>query len=431
MRSMIAVFIVITLLPVYSFATVPLGQVAITYEPPEEEIMQKLSEMENGELVFEMPERAEYAHVTELKINLASIITDTKLRYLIFSDPCSNYNNGCMKAKIPANVLYEISKQHEEIYIELRSFDTFFEFRIYCIAGNAYQTIPIALGWQYPITLSIAYDKDIFAAGKRPVVYKENSETGYLQEYVCPRVWLDDEYVNVKIFNNAGVKIKYVDIESFEDTKHIDEQAQAILNELRLRGIVSGTSANNFSPDRMITKAEFITMIMKLPGWYDPDSPAQFMPMTYIPRYNDISDVPVWAGQYIWQADSLGIVRGDGSGAAEQSKGNLNPNKAITREEMYAIAYRVLSSGNMFLHQRYTPIPGKDGMLIIEDSTPPYGFNFEDAREVSLWASAEISNLYNYTRGLFPFSELFEPNSFPSRLEAAEFIWLILQYDAR
>ncbi len=115
---------------------------------------------------------------------------------------------------------------------------------------------------------------------------------------------------------------------------------------LRLLGIVSGTGGAAFSPDRVLTRAEFCKLAVELMG--NGDKVAAQMNRTVF------QDVPSthWARGYIAVATqgtttgsgdtattTPGIIRGD-------AYGNFNPDRAITYGEAVTILVRILGYGD-------------------------------------------------------------------------------------
>lgn len=115
---------------------------------------------------------------------------------------------------------------------------------------------------------------------------------------------------------------------------------------LRLLGIVSGTGGTAYSPDRVLTRAEFCKLAVELMG--NGDKVAAQMNRTVF------QDVPSthWARGYIAVATqgtttgsgdtattTPGIIRGD-------AYGNFNPDRAITYGEAVTILVRILGYGD-------------------------------------------------------------------------------------
>ena len=95
-------------------------------------------------------------------------------------------------------------------------------------------------------------------------------------------------------------------------------------------GVVSGTSATEFSPDVPITRAEFVTLAVR---FFDAYGGALDETVRDIP-FIDVSDF-YWAAEYIEDAAALGWITGYGDGT-------FHAMNRITRAEVVTIVNRVL-----------------------------------------------------------------------------------------
>ena len=91
------------------------------------------------------------------------------------------------------------------------------------------------------------------------------------------------------------------------------------------REITSGTGDNNFSPDTMLTRGQFIVMLMRAYG-IEPDENST-------ENFDDAGDA-YYTG-YLAAAKSLGITNGTGNNLFE-------PEAEITRQDMFTLLYRAL-----------------------------------------------------------------------------------------
>ena len=94
--------------------------------------------------------------------------------------------------------------------------------------------------------------------------------------------------------------------------------------ELLDMGIVSGTSATTFNPERTLTRAEWVTMLWRASG-----SPAA----TASAGFTDVKSTDFFAPAFDW-AFEQGIVAGVGDGKAA-------PAMLLTREQMVTMLYRL------------------------------------------------------------------------------------------
>lgn len=133
---------------------------------------------------------------------------------------------------------------------------------------------------------------------------------------------------------------------SFTDI--IGHWAEADINAMHNKGIVSGVTETTFEPDRNITRAEFATLIVKGLGLQSNVSAG----------FKD-TDPYEWYYNYVNAAAAVGLITG--------YDGYFRPNDNITREEMAVIIAKAYAfNGNR---------PQTGGMI-----------KFSDAGEVSDWA---------------------------------------------
>lgn len=154
---------------------------------------------------------------------------------------------------------------------------------------------------------------------------------------------------------------------------------------LKKIGVVSGNPDGTFSPDKAVTRAEFVKMLLSLPEFdMEEDNEKVY--------FNDIFTED-WYYNYFVKAKKYGIISGD-------NNGNVNPNQNITREEMAVIIYRAL--------QR----------KIIPDAACDNGF--ADSADISDWARDAVDVLKQ--EGIFNGDEAnkFNPNNNATRAEACK-----------
>lgn len=93
---------------------------------------------------------------------------------------------------------------------------------------------------------------------------------------------------------------------------------------LALEGIVNGYEDGSFRPEHMVTRAEFVTMALRLAG---------ISPSGAGSRFRDVSQTH-WAAGYIQAAAGSGLISG-------YSDGTFRPDQYITRAEAVTILNRV------------------------------------------------------------------------------------------
>ena len=178
--------------------------------------------------------------------------------------------------------------------------------------------------------------------------------------------------------------------DSFNDLK--GHWAEESIKELKKAGLINGVSENEFAPSKSVSRAEFVSMMVRLAGWekakykdvfgdvkadkwFSSDvitalekglisEATAFRPNDSITRaevaklssiiagllnytaaestdkaeFGDASEIPAWATDYIESANKKGIMLGD-------DKGNIRPNDSMTRAEAATILWRLYKGG--------------------------------------------------------------------------------------
>lgn len=141
-----------------------------------------------------------------------------------------------------------------------------------------------------------------------------------------------DNGANVRIVRPSTQTIEEnetnTSVPSFTDTQN--HWAESYVSELIKLGLADGTSEDTFEPDRSITRAEFVKIIVNallLTGEIK----------DLITNKNTFSDVPsdLWATPYIETAKAVGLVQG-------YSNQEFAPDKSISREEAALILSKLI-----------------------------------------------------------------------------------------
>ncbi len=103
--------------------------------------------------------------------------------------------------------------------------------------------------------------------------------------------------------------------------------AEAAVNEMATKGIVTGYPEGDFRPQNGVTRAEFVAMLGRALGW---DS---LQTVGGDPGF--IDEIPPWATGHISTAIMFKVVEG-------YPDGSFQPNKKIDRSEMAVIINRAL-----------------------------------------------------------------------------------------
>ncbi|WP_435922131.1 S-layer homology domain-containing protein [Paenibacillus sp. DYY-L-2] len=140
----------------------------------------------------------------------------------------------------------------------------------------------------------------------------------------------------------------YPDVE-----RHWASEAMMRLSE---RGIMEGYGDGTFKPDRMMTRAEFITVVSRLLGLNGKAAKSV---------YTDVAE-GAWYSRYVNGMVEAGIVSGF-------EDGTFRPEQKMTREQVWVILYRAFKNN----------LPQKEQSERI----------FTDTNEISPWANEAISAL--------------------------------------
>lgn len=104
--------------------------------------------------------------------------------------------------------------------------------------------------------------------------------------------------------------------------------AEEAINYLYGKGIVNGKTSDTFAPTDMITRAEFVKIIV---------TALDELADSHDTGFADVS-ASDWFAPYVLTAKAHGIVTGDGNGC-------FNPNAPITREDIAVILHRTVEAG--------------------------------------------------------------------------------------
>lgn len=172
--------------------------------------------------------------------------------------------------------------------------------------------------------------------------------------------------------------------DNFKDIEN--HWAKEYINELYVKGTVKGIDSEHFAPDRAISRAEFVTLIMRARGI----SEAQY--------HDDFSDVAsdFWGAGYIAAALESGFI---------ESAQQFRPNDAIKREEAAKLVSLMTQD-----------LPRESG-----------GISFADSEKISDWSADYIKDCAQ--KGLIKGDNggNVNPQSKMTRAEAVTVIWRIIQ----
>ncbi len=127
------------------------------------------------------------------------------------------------------------------------------------------------------------------------------------------------------------------------------------------KGIVKGVSDTEFAPERPITRAEFLALVLRVMGVEE---------VPYDDAYTDVSK-DVWYAGVVQAGKNLGIID-----PTMTPNGEFNPTANITREEMTSFIVRAYES------KKDEKIPKADISI------------FADNNEISDWVKEDVQSAY-------------------------------------
>jgi len=143
---------------------------------------------------------------------------------------------------------------------------------------------------------------------------------------------------------------------------------------------VNGYVNGMFKPNGVVTREEFVVMLMKA---LKPQIDAEKL------KFTDSVKIGIWAQQAVEQAVQLGIVKG-------YSDGSFRPDAEITRTEMAVMIVKALA-------------------LKVEDSAVT---SFVDDAQIPNWAKGQVAALKNLSLVSGKGNNEFAPNDKATRAEA-------------
>lgn len=164
-----------------------------------------------------------------------------------------------------------------------------------------------------PIMVKIPYNATIADTYKLVALDSNNN--------VVPRSFYKNGYMYMATSNVGGIfTIAAID-KSFNDVTQ--DWAVEAIKALAARNVINGVGDDNFDPENVVTRAQFVKMIT-----------AMFDVMDYsaVGTFTDVAN-DAWYAPYVATAQKLGITLG-------YEDGTFRPDASITREEMCAMLYR-------------------------------------------------------------------------------------------
>lgn len=347
--------------------------------PGEEQLRALLGETAGRPAFLLMADEEEEAYIpgltgAYLELDTAVLTADEYFYELVF-----RVNN--MQVTVPAGALSNM--QEAVVRIGLRR-DTYAVFEICDAEGNA-------LDWydgQNAVTLRLEYPSPMldYELSCHTVIDRSGGKQ-------VPRSWYDGGCMYARIYSGGIFGSGYIMAPGFNDTA--GHWAYGAIYYLQARGVVKGVARREFSPETDVTRAEFVTMLIRLLGV---EAQVPFA------EEGDFEEIPAWARDSVYQTQQLGFISGGD---------DFRPNDGISREDMLATVYRAMEGMGM------TPEVYAEQFIV-----------FNDWDEVSEQAREAIGNLANLGIAQGDAGDI-RPQDTATRAEAAQLLYKLLQYDAQ
>jgi hypothetical protein len=243
------------------------------------------------------------------------------------------------------------------------------------------------------VTLTFVFDTEGLKKDQRPVVF-------YYDE--VKKIWVqidggkvDGNEITVEV--DHFTKFAVMAVSKEEEQSGSDQPtfsdiaghwAASDIIKAAQSGIVSGYVNGTFKPNSVVTRAEFVVMLMKA---LEPQEVAARL------TFADSVKIGAWAQQAVEQAVQLGIVKG-------YTDGSFRPDAEITRTEMAVMIAKAL-------------------VLKVEDNTVT---SFVDDAEIPNWAKGQVAALKNLGFITGKGMNKFAPNDKATRAEAVTILLKVL-----
>ncbi|MTI54742.1 MAG: hypothetical protein FH760_07760 [Geosporobacter ferrireducens] len=179
----------------------------------------------------------------------------------------------------------------------------------------------------------------------------------------------------------------------FTDITETYQFAEAAIQELTKKGIISGMGDGKFNPQGTLTRAQICTMMAASLG---------YEPKEYKGGFTDVN-ASDWFAPYVQAAADAGLFTG-------YTDGSFKPNQPITRQEMAAVAGKAAVENGVVAQE-------KMDKFVMEKS------KFTDKDSVPAWAANAVAWLE--AQGAFTgvAADRFEPAKVVNRAEAAVILY--------
>ena len=351
----------------------------VTIKPTAEQLDELLEGIdENGVLNIDVSDIGNIKGAM-LALDLKQLTANENLKVLVF-----NVNGHIIR--VPIEMLLGLGDNTSTVYICITIGSIVFE--LTDANGKAIDWYD----YENPVTISLPFTPPQDISTHQIVMIDKSDDT------IIPRSWYADGSVYAKVCAPGTYDAKIVPLASFTDT-HGKWMAEAV-GYMGARGIVEGVGGDLFDAQGVITRAHFVTMLMRALNVTD-------VPSTRDVPVSDYEDVPEWAKPHVITAAALGITLTD-------EDGSFNPDAPILRQEMFFMAYEAMKACGM-LPSAYT-----------QNIIP-----FTDWDDVESEHADAIQNLAKLKLVNGNGNGTLNPNGESTRSEGAQFLYNILKYDAK
>ncbi|BBI34939.1 S-layer homology domain-containing protein [Cohnella abietis] len=293
---------------------------------------------------------------TVISVKTDSGSFDLPIQSIDFEALAKKLGTDIAKLKLSISLNAPTSEQEKSVRLKAEaqglSIINVLDFSVTAEAGGKTEEITSFGSTYVPRTIAITGQTDI----KKLMAVIINSESGELQ--FIPAIQKNSNEIVIMAPHASLYAIAERKDKSFSDIqKH---WAKSDIELLASRLLVNGTSADNFSPDKDVTRAEFTTLIARALGLEMVKTGTKFTDVSAKSYYAKAVEAAVLAGIVQGRSDTL-----------------FAPNATITREEMYVMVARAVAFAGKKIE-----ISGKQKQLLD---------TFTDNSRISSWAQAAVA----------------------------------------
>ncbi|WP_438346995.1 cadherin-like beta sandwich domain-containing protein [Paenibacillus sp. FA6] len=248
-----------------------------------------------------------------------------------------------------------------------------------------------------PVRLTFIFDPSSLKEDQYPAVfYYDEVKKEWVQ---IEGGKIDGNKITVEVNFFAKFAVMAVSKEEQSGTDHptfsdiTGHWAASDINKAAQRGIVNGYKDGTFKPNGVVTRAEFVVMLMKALKPQEEDAKLTF---------TDSAKIGTWAIDAIEQAVKAGIVTG-------YLDGSFRPNAEITRAEMAMMIAKALA-------------------LKVEANTIT---DFVDEADIPSWAKAPVAALKSLGLITGKGTNKFAPNANATRAEAVTILLKVIAQESK